>query len=133
MGCCSGPRTTRPAGVTRTRTVLLGALAAVAAVLTVPPQTAVSRSVEPPVPVPRWSGCGGGFECATARVPLDYDNPAGPRISLSLIKLPATDQRHRIASLLTNPGGPATSSIDSIRRTWSSAWFGSPHVHTASY
>src|SRR4051812_17490037 len=101
----------------QTRTVLLGALAAVAAVLTIPPQAAVSRSAEPPVPVLRWSSCGGGFDCATARVPLDYDNPAGPRISLSLIRLPATDQRHRLGSVLTNPGGPATSSIDSIRRT----------------
>ena len=118
----SGPRERRRAGVLRTRTVLLGALGAVAAVLTVPPQTAVSRSVEPPVPVLRWSGCGGGFDCATARVPLDYDNPAGPRISLSLIRLPATDRRHRLGSLLTNPGGPATSSIDSIRRTPASAY-----------
>ena len=118
----SGPRERRRAGVLRTRTVLLGALAAVAAVLTVPPQTAVSRSAEPPVPVLRWSGCGGGFDCATARVPLDYDNPAGPRISLSLIRLPATDRRHRIGSLLTNPGGPATSSLDSIRGTPASAY-----------
>jgi len=105
-----------------TRTVLLGALAAVAAVLIIPSQAAGSQSTEPPVPVLRWSGCGGGFECATARVPLDYDNPAGPRISLSLIKLPATDQRHRIGSLLTNPGGPATSGIDSIRDTPTSAY-----------
>jgi hypothetical protein len=91
----SGPRGAGRAGVIHTRTVLYGALAAVAAVLTIPPQTAVSRSVEPPVPVLRWSGCGGGFDCATAAVPLDYDNPAGPKLSLSLIKLPATDQRHR--------------------------------------
>src|SRR4051794_41945031 len=114
MRCFSGPRGARRAGVLRTRTVLLGAVAAVAAVLIIPPQAAVSRSAEPPVPVLRWSGCGGGFDCATARVPLDYDNPAGPRISLSLIKLPATDQRHRIGSLLTHPRGPPTAGLASI-------------------
>jgi hypothetical protein len=97
-------------------TVLLGALTAIAAVPTAAPQTAVGRSVEPAVPVLRWTACG-DFECATATVPLDYDNPAGPPISLSLIRLPATEQQHRIGSLLTNPGGPATSSIDSIRGT----------------
>jgi len=97
--------------------VLLGALAAIATVLTVSPETALGRSVGPAVPVLHWTACGGGFECAVATVPLDYDRTAGPTISLSLIRLPATDRRHRIGSLLTNPGGPATSSIDSIRGT----------------
>jgi pimeloyl-ACP methyl ester carboxylesterase len=89
----------------------------IAAVLAVPAGTAVGRTVESVVPVLRWTACGGGFECTQATVPLDYDNLAGPAISLALIRLPATDQRHRIGSLLTNPGGPATSGVDSIRGT----------------
>jgi pimeloyl-ACP methyl ester carboxylesterase len=113
------PRTrrTRRVAAKSALTVLLGAVAAIALVVTVQPPAAVARSAEPAVPVLRWTACGGGFECAQAAVPLDYDNPAGPTISLSLIMLPATDQRHRVGSLLTNPGGPATSSIDSIRGT----------------
>jgi pimeloyl-ACP methyl ester carboxylesterase len=110
-------RRTHRTEVKRAVTVLLGAVAMIAAVLAVPAETAVGRSVEPVVPVLRWTACGGGFECTQATVPLDYDNPAGPTISLALIRLPATDQRHRIGSLLTNPGGPATSGVDSIRGT----------------
>ena len=49
--------------------------------------------------------------------PAGLRQPGGPAISLALIRLPATDQRHRIGSLLTNPGGPATSGVDSIRGT----------------
>ena len=99
------------AEVKRAVTVLLGVVAMIAAVLAVPAGTAAGRSVGPVVPVLRWTACGGGFECTRAAVPLDYDNPAGPAISLALIRLPATDQRHRIGSLLTNPGGPATSGV----------------------
>jgi len=101
----------------RAVTVLLGVVAVIAAVLAVPAGTAVGRTVGPVVPVLRWAACGGGFECTRAAVPLDYGNPAGPAISLALIRLPATDQRHRIGSLLTNPGGPATSGVDRIRGT----------------
>jgi pimeloyl-ACP methyl ester carboxylesterase len=67
------------------------------------------------VPALHWAACGNGFECTTAAVPLDYDHPGGPAISLALIRLPATDQTHRIGSLLTNPGGPGMSGVASIR------------------
>ncbi|HTN80052.1 MAG TPA: alpha/beta hydrolase [Acidimicrobiales bacterium] len=52
------------------------------------------------------------FECATLQVPLDYGNPSGEKISLALIRQPATDPSKRIGSLLTNPGGPGGSGID---------------------
>jgi pimeloyl-ACP methyl ester carboxylesterase len=90
--------------------------------LTAATGAAAGKVVEPPVPALRWTDCGGGFECTRATVPLDYDNPAGATISLALIRLPATDQRHRIGSLLTNPGGPATSGVDRIRDTPASAY-----------
>src|SRR3954447_15090709 len=56
-----------------------------------------------------WSKCyakQGPFQCGTVQVPLDYDQPNGPTISLGVIRLPATDQAHRIGSLFLNPGGP---------------------------
>jgi hypothetical protein len=63
---------------------LLGSL-----LLTLPTATAgpTSSSAAPatalPVPELRWTDCGNGFQCATARVPLDYDKPRGSKISLA--------------------------------------------------
>jgi len=79
------------------------AVAVAAAVLPGASGTAAASPAWPPVPALYWAACGNGFECATAAVPLDYDHPGGPAISLALIRLPALDQRHRIGSLLTNP------------------------------
>lgn len=62
-----------------------------------------------------WADCGGGFQCATVKVPLDHDEPAGAKISLELIRIKATDQTQRIGSLLINPGGPGGSGVDVVR------------------
>lgn len=59
-----------------------------------------------------WSDCGNGFQCASINVPLDYNKPNGTTISLAITRKPATDQAHRIGSLLLNPGGPGGSGID---------------------
>jgi pimeloyl-ACP methyl ester carboxylesterase len=50
-------------------------------------------------------------ECARVQVPLDYGRPAGPTISIGLLRLHYADQPHRIGSLLVNPGGPGSSGI----------------------
>ncbi|MGA0209880.1 MAG: alpha/beta hydrolase, partial [Candidatus Nanopelagicales bacterium] len=50
-----------------------------------------------------WRECGGA-ECTKVQVPLDYDDPTGARIELSLTKVPATGES--IGALLVNPGGP---------------------------
>ncbi|KAB2350840.1 alpha/beta hydrolase [Actinomadura rudentiformis] len=64
-----------------------------------------------------WSDCGGGFQCATADVPVDYTKPADRQLKLSLIRLPAQDPSRRIGSLFTNPGGPGGSGVEFIRST----------------
>ena len=64
-----------------------------------------------------WSKCNvrfGPFECATVRVPLDYDRPGGERIDIALTRLPATDPDRRIGSLFLNPGGPGGSGVDFV-------------------
>ena len=67
------------------------------------------------VAVPRlvWHQCASpeqqGFQCATARVPLNYSNPRGPTIHLAVIRHPASDRAHRIGTLFFNPGGPGAS------------------------
>jgi pimeloyl-ACP methyl ester carboxylesterase len=69
------------------------------------------------VPHLTWIKCGGRMQCARARVPLDYDQPLGPSISLALIRLPATDQAHKIGSIFLNPGGPGGSGVDAVRES----------------
>lgn len=62
-----------------------------------------------------WTGCGGSFECARLRVPVDYAQPAGAGLELSVIRLPAGDPAHRIGSLVINPGGPGGSGVEYAR------------------
>ena len=76
---------------------------------------APAAAAAPPVPELVWIDCGEGLQCATARVPLDYDHPNGPRISLALIRLPAGEPGRRIGSLLLGAGGPGESGVDIVR------------------
>jgi hypothetical protein len=47
----------------------------------------------------RWSPCGdSGAECATARVPLDYDRPHGQTLDVAVTRVSATDPERRIGS-----------------------------------
>ncbi|MFE7467728.1 alpha/beta hydrolase [Streptomyces sp. NPDC057499] len=68
---------------------------------------------------PHWHGCtqnaddetgraldAAGARCADVTVPLDYSKPRGRTITVAISRLKATDTRHRIGSLLINPGGP---------------------------
>jgi pimeloyl-ACP methyl ester carboxylesterase len=68
-----------------------------------------------PVPVLEWIDCGGGFDCATAEVPLDHDRPSGTTIELALIRRPAPDPTQRVGTLFVNPGGPGGSGLEFMR------------------
>ena len=61
-----------------------------------------------------WTGCGGDFQCAKLRVPLDYAAPTGASIQLALIRLRTASDK-RIGSLILNPGGPGGSGVDYAR------------------
>jgi pimeloyl-ACP methyl ester carboxylesterase len=69
-------------------------------------------------PVLNWQPCVNplivGFECATAKVPLDYTDVHGAIISLAVIKHPATHPAHRIGSLFFNPGGPGGAGTEDL-------------------
>jgi pimeloyl-ACP methyl ester carboxylesterase len=56
-----------------------------------------------------WYGCYSWGQCATVKVPLDYDAPKGKQVTLALLRVRARDQKHRIGSLFVNPGGPGGS------------------------
>src|SRR5580700_9760295 len=75
--------------------VLLTALLAPAAAQAAPVQ---QHAATAPVPVLRWRPCDGGFQCATARVPLDYRRPRGATIRLAVLRHLATEPARRIGS-----------------------------------
>lgn len=91
-----------------TRMLATAATVAVTVALATVPATAGTSTLE-------WTACGDGFECATAKVPLDYRRPADGSTALSVIRLPAADPGRRIGSLFVNPGGPGGSAVDFVR------------------
>ncbi|MFR9752676.1 alpha/beta hydrolase [Nocardia sp. 004] len=52
-----------------------------------------------------------GYQCATAAVPVDYANPAGPILELALVRQQAADQQRRIGTLFAAVGGPGGSGL----------------------
>ncbi len=52
------------------------------------------------------------LQCADLTVPLSYDEPGGPTITLKVLRKPATDPASRIGSVITNPGGPGASGVE---------------------
>ena len=63
------------------------------------------------VPTPKldWYSCYDYAECATVRLPLDYDQPHGATTEIAVLRVKAKDQQHKIGSLFLNPGGPGGS------------------------
>src|SRR5262245_27496640 len=70
------------------------------------PQARTSIAAAAQVPKLHWTSCHDEFQCATARVPLDYRHPGGTKISIAVVRHVATDPAKRIGSLFVNGGGP---------------------------
>ncbi|CAL9517085.1 MULTISPECIES: alpha/beta hydrolase [Streptomyces] len=73
-----------------------------------------------------WRSCGlEGFECASLRVPLDYDKPGtGPKDTEHTVRLAVTrtkaqggEGRPEGGSLHVNPGGPGGSAVDYVQQS----------------
>jgi pimeloyl-ACP methyl ester carboxylesterase len=60
-----------------------------------------------------WESCEQEFQCASIKVPLDYEKPDGDSIEIAALKLPASGNKK--GSLLVNPGGPGGSGVDFVR------------------
>ena len=94
------------------------------------PVAATAPQVEAPVPDLAWTACEGAgleaFECATAAVPSDYDEPTGDTTSIALTRLPATDPSQRIGSLFLNFGGPGGPGVSTLQQLGA---FLDPQVH----
>ena len=82
---------------------------------TLNPKPAAPGSPTPSPSILKWIDCGGGFQCSTVQVPLDYAHPEAGTIGIAINRKPATDPARRIGSVLTNPGGPGASGIQYLR------------------
>jgi pimeloyl-ACP methyl ester carboxylesterase len=71
----------------------------------------------------QWGACAaapagipdGGQQCATISVPLNYSDPNGKHISVSVSRIPAAQPSQRRGVLLMNPGGPGGPGLDMPR------------------
>ncbi|MBA4084947.1 MAG: proteinase [Kytococcus sp.] len=59
----------------------------------------------------QWGGCErGDGECAQLEVPMDYEDPDGRTLKISVLRVKAKDEA--AGSLVVNPGGPGGSGVD---------------------
>ncbi|MCO5995786.1 alpha/beta hydrolase [Actinoallomurus rhizosphaericola] len=102
----------------RTVSVLAAAAIVVTACTDAPKSTASAPTPSGSTPVYgqriSWRDCGGGFQCGSIRVPLDYAHPTGRLLGLAVIRLPA-EGGQRKGSLVLNPGGPGGSGVEFAR------------------
>ncbi|SNR54850.1 alpha/beta hydrolase [Blastococcus mobilis] len=77
-----------------------------------------------PVPELSWTQCGttsdavaAGVQCATAALPMDYDQPQGTQVHIAVARVPATDPTQRIGSLFFNFGGPGAPAVAYLQST----------------
>ncbi|MGW7680361.1 alpha/beta fold hydrolase [Kribbella sp. NPDC054772] len=78
-----------------------------------------TSALTPPAPTLTWGECPGGpgtvgIECATLKVPVDWDRPNGRQLTLTLGRLRATAPNAQ-GSVLVNLGGPVGINIDLMR------------------
>lgn len=69
-----------------------------------------------------WTACPEGVEkpedgppqllCAAVPVPLDYDDPGGTQIDITISRLPSQNPEQRRGVLFLNPGGPGGTGLD---------------------
>ncbi|HEV2308959.1 MAG TPA: alpha/beta hydrolase [Acidimicrobiia bacterium] len=96
---------------------LLSALGAITALLAVGVPTSSSAATSPAPSGPlTWKGCGGGFQCATLSVPVDWSQPGGPQVALEVSRHRASQPDERIGSLVVNFGGPGDPGAESLRQ-----------------
>ena len=73
-----------------------------------------TTTTEPPVAPLAWSPCNEGLQCATLTVPLDYADPDGSTVPISVVRHAAEEPAARIGSLVIDPGGPGLSGVDDM-------------------
>jgi len=110
------------------RSALAGAPLALMLLVATAPAAGASPDAAPAPAAPAttpdlaWAGCGtaeagtaAGVECATAALPMDYDDPDGEQVQIAVARVPATVPSERIGSLFFNFGGPGAASVDYLQ------------------
>lgn len=54
------------------------------------------------------------LDCGTLTVPVDYREPFGDTVGISIIRARATNPTKRIGVIVGNPGGPGVSGVDFV-------------------
>ena len=95
------------------RVRMIGALVAMSLLVSFINPAALGAAAAPDAAKPSidWRPCDTSFECGSLAVPLDYADPAGATIDLAVVRAKARDPKHRIGSLLINPGGPGAPGV----------------------
>jgi pimeloyl-ACP methyl ester carboxylesterase len=112
--------------MTSGRTSVLSGLTAllVAIAPTVANATPAGRLALPDEPVPAlsWAACGtaaagtaAGVQCATAALPMDYDQPQGTQVHIAVARVPAKEPTQRIGSLFFDFGGPGAPAVNYLQ------------------
>ena len=98
--------------------VSLGVLATVAALLAPAalPSSPSTASAATAASTLAWKSCGGGFQCATLMVPVDWSQPSGPQVALAVSRHLASQPSQRVGSLVVNFGGPGDPGAESLRQ-----------------
>ena len=81
------------------------------------PRAATTRVATTRVVAPKWKPCKDAPEvdCGSITVPVDWADPDGATIQIALSRRRATDQKHRIGSLVYDPGGPGASGVEVVK------------------
>jgi pimeloyl-ACP methyl ester carboxylesterase len=74
--------------------------------------TSTTAPGERPVDDLDWASCGSDLECADMEVPLDYDDPDGPTMTIAVNRRPAREPSQRIGAIAFNFGGPGAAGTD---------------------
>src|SRR3954451_16871939 len=77
-----------------------------------------------PVPTPAppaldWHACAENAQCAVLQVPADWKDPGDLTIDLPVARRPATDQAHKVGTLIFGPGGPWDSGVNRVTKGYS--------------
>jgi pimeloyl-ACP methyl ester carboxylesterase len=108
---------------------MFGASLCVAALIAVSPPSGARGATGAPIGAARaqakiwrapkvtWKACEGapGVQCSTLYVPLDWSRPRGTEVSLAMTRIPASDQKRRIGTVVFNCGGPGCASAQAVK------------------
>lgn len=64
-----------------------------------------------------WTSCGPGLECASVPVPVDWSKPEGERITLAVIRHPASNPDEKIGTMFIEPGGPGDTGVGMVKNS----------------